>query len=49
MPAWPARKSKEKADAVDAERRAKEWIAKVEEAAARPENTEIVATLKKAR
>jgi mono/diheme cytochrome c family protein len=38
---------KEESDAVDAERRAKEWIAKVDEAAARPENAEIVATLKK--
>jgi mono/diheme cytochrome c family protein len=38
---------KAEADAADAERRAKEWIAKVEEAAARPENAEIVATLKK--
>ncbi len=39
---------KQEAEAADAERRAKEWIAKVEEAAARPENSEIVATLKKA-
>ena len=38
---------KQEAEAADAERRAKEWIAKVEEAAARPENAEIVATLKK--
>lgn len=41
-------KKKEEEEAVDAERRAKEWIAKVEEAAARPENAEVVAELRKA-
>ena len=43
-----ARLKKEEADAADAERRAKEWIAAVEAAAAKPENAEIVASLRKA-